>query len=468
MWARASQLLLLMAAAGLTGCRTLAPQEHLNALPGIAGQLARQQAVTAFDEAMALAAELRFAPAGEKFQQALDHSLRGGDTNGAAEAMFWLGYCREKQQRRDEAVELYRRLYAASADAGSRCDALRRIAEIQCNCTGAWREGLATYRRIVREFPTPPPPAPYPTNRTCGPLNGTHLLDFDLVAFTHARLLAGAKTAAQAAGLREEFARLAPQRDTIRFHTLYQLARRLRRLGGEKRADEIEARLGLCEAWLVVGPFNGCDPPGQAGEQARQVPADLAGLPRLARIWRLLSRPMRSQIRTSYEPETDCLAHRIASTRGYRVASHDGRPGRAMWISPDDAMLHRTWQADGALYALTCVHSPKDQPARLRVAVSGFARAWLNGKSVLATDVLDYPVMDQHVGAIRLRAGTNQLLVKFVPWSRSYRSYVRVTGTSGWSLPGVTCSAPPAPAGNRAKSDFLRPRGATAKKPAEP
>ena len=374
------------------------------------------------------------------------------------------GCCRFNQGKEDwaGAIRLYRDLYDTAADAGTRCDALRRIAEIQCNCLGLWPEGLATYRRIVRELPKPPAPSPFSTNRTCGPLNGTHLIDFDIVEFTHQRLLEKIDDPPQAIRLRDQFDKLAPQRDTIRFHTLYQLEQRLRRLGATAEADEIKAKLGLCEVWVVVGPFNGDGSSGGSpGGEVAEIPPDLVGLRRLVRVWRRLPEAMCWQIRTPYAPEKDILAGKIDLARMYRLRARDGRRGSAMWIRPTSPLLHKTWTADGALYAMAYVHCPKAQPGRLRMAISGFARAWLNGRSVLATDVLDYPVMDQHVGAVQLKAGRNQLVVKLVPWDKTFRSYLRITDKTGWSLPGIRYSAPQVPPGNWAGCDFLR-------KPAEP
>ena len=128
MWAKASQLLLLIAAA-LGGCAMEAPEP--NQYKFAPARIARQREAAILEEAVALAAELRFEPAAEKFQQVLDRSLPAGDRQHACEAMFWLGYCREKQGRRTEAVELYQRVI--SDFAGSRAAALaqQRLSQLQ-------------------------------------------------------------------------------------------------------------------------------------------------------------------------------------------------------------------------------------------------------------------------------------------------------------------------------------------------
>ncbi len=49
------------------------------------------------------------------------------DRRHAAAAVFWLGYCREKQRRPDEAAALYRRLTGEYADEPAARQAARRL-----------------------------------------------------------------------------------------------------------------------------------------------------------------------------------------------------------------------------------------------------------------------------------------------------------------------------------------------------
>jgi hypothetical protein len=77
-------------------------------------------------------------------------------------------------------VELYEELYRTSKDPGSKADALRRKAEVQCYQQKRIMDGLKTYRRIIEEFPTAPPPSPYWTYRTCAPHCGTEALVEDV------------------------------------------------------------------------------------------------------------------------------------------------------------------------------------------------------------------------------------------------------------------------------------------------
>jgi hypothetical protein len=72
------------------------------------------------------------------------------------------------------AVELYDELYEQSTDAGSKSEALRRKAELQCSYAGDLEGGLATYRQLLAEFPDivadrPHWASDYWTYRTCEP-----------------------------------------------------------------------------------------------------------------------------------------------------------------------------------------------------------------------------------------------------------------------------------------------------------
>ncbi|NQT18372.1 MAG: tetratricopeptide repeat protein, partial [Planctomycetes bacterium] len=346
------------------------------------------------------------------------------------------------------AIKLYQQLYETDEHPGCKCDALRRIAEIQCNFTGEWQEGLATYSRMLREFPEDPPgPHRSWTNRTCGPLNGTFLIEHDLVDFSFPSLMGRADTPEEAARIREEFVRLGPDNDGIRFHTLHYLEGALRRLGNDKQADEIKKQVGLCETWAVVGPFNGTN--GAAEQTVEEIPDAFNRS-------RHLSEAIRTQMQTSYAPEKDKPAGGADVSAEYDVTAADGRRGKGMWIGASGTMLLNTWEIPGAFYAFAEVNSPAQQAGQLRVAISGFARAWLNGRHVLDTNIVDYPVLDQNIAPVQLKAGRNHLLMKFVPWDRAYGSFVRITDEQGVALPDVTYSTPDVPAENVRKSDFLR------------
>lgn len=63
----------------------------------------------ALDDAIARVAELQYAQAATALEGLVERFRAGGDGPRCAEAMFWLGYCHEKQARPHEARELYSR-----------------------------------------------------------------------------------------------------------------------------------------------------------------------------------------------------------------------------------------------------------------------------------------------------------------------------------------------------------------------
>ena len=116
MWARTAIGLLIAAALG--GCATAQPSaEMTRRLP----PRAMQRDVAAVDEAIALAANFEYEAAAARLQQALPRFEAAGDGRRAAESMFWLAFCREKQGRTYQARSLYRRVaekYPRQAAAG--------------------------------------------------------------------------------------------------------------------------------------------------------------------------------------------------------------------------------------------------------------------------------------------------------------------------------------------------------------
>ena len=71
---------------------------------------ANQANLATFNEAVALAEALRYEAAAGKFQRVFDNFALAGDRQRAAESLFWIGFCREKQRRLGEAREIYLRL----------------------------------------------------------------------------------------------------------------------------------------------------------------------------------------------------------------------------------------------------------------------------------------------------------------------------------------------------------------------
>ena len=307
-----------------------------------------------------------------------------------------------------------------------------------------WREGLKNYRRLIDEFPEDPEESPYRTCRTCGGIfNGTSLIDYNIMlpggpnsANSHHGLLSEAKTPEDAIALSKEFIQLAPELDTIRYHGLYQLAGSLRRLGDSRKADEAMAELGLCDRWLVAGPFH------TKGDDSR---------------------------RMVFEAELDALRGSVDVTKEYPAATEDGRDGIAMWsrtssVSGDEVLeTHPRYHfvtAVGAIYALTNVTCPRPRKAQIRVGTSGQCRVWISGRVVPTGEVQELPsaLVDANVWPIDLQAGEHQLLIRF-DLSGNYGSnqnYVRLTTRDGHRLKDISYSVPAVSDDNRSRSTFMK------------
>lgn len=96
----------------------------------VATTMPAAEAVKVFDQALALVADLRYEQAGAKFRSVVDSLDEAGDHRRAAEAVFWFGYCREKQGYLDSAKKLYKRLiekFPNSAAAGGATDRLAAL-----------------------------------------------------------------------------------------------------------------------------------------------------------------------------------------------------------------------------------------------------------------------------------------------------------------------------------------------------
>ena len=77
--------------------------------PGVRAASGAQN-VAAFDDAVNLAARLRYDEAADKFARVLVRFEAAGDRRRAAETMFWLGYCYEKTGRAQDAADSYQKV----------------------------------------------------------------------------------------------------------------------------------------------------------------------------------------------------------------------------------------------------------------------------------------------------------------------------------------------------------------------
>lgn len=83
--------------------------------------------MTSFDEGVAMAKNLQFDRAAGRFATLVNMFEASGEDNRAAEALFWLAYCREKQNRTREAALLYQRVLRKYADSPASREADRRL-----------------------------------------------------------------------------------------------------------------------------------------------------------------------------------------------------------------------------------------------------------------------------------------------------------------------------------------------------
>ncbi len=385
--------------------------------------------------------------------------------------------CQFSQGAQDwpRAVELYQDIYDTSDEPASRGDALARIAEIQLTRTGQWREGLATWRRIAEEFPQPVGRSIHETARGCGRAMSE---DYFLITFAYWPAIKDLTSADEAIATRDEFVRLAPQTESIRIGTLLHLAGLLRQLGDTGRAAEIFAQLGFCENWLVVGPFSGNDTLTSDDLRAANLPGELQPMATSPGPWwdDKASESMIREMLTVYPPEQDFLTDQLDLQKVYTAAPvceidpgqrnrregpllPEHREGTAAWVGSSALTPTEIWEATGTVYGLAYVNSSAAQAAQLRAGLTGRLKAWLNGQLVLANDELhDYASMDSFIAPVQLKAGRNELFVKFTPYGTDEPVPVRITDEDGAAPDGVSFSAPAEPQGARSRCEFLKPQ----------
>jgi tetratricopeptide (TPR) repeat protein len=123
-------LAVVLLPATLVGCASRAPFGWSGAKRDRPAILVEVQDRAAFEEGIALVAELKYAEAQEKFAQALTWYQASGDRPRAAETMFWQAFCHEKLNRTDQARELYGRvirMYRGTPAASHASDRLARL-----------------------------------------------------------------------------------------------------------------------------------------------------------------------------------------------------------------------------------------------------------------------------------------------------------------------------------------------------
>ena len=122
---------LLSLTAMLAGCAAQAPpadyRQYQPAAAGTVGPVPPSRDRLALEAAVALAADLKYDQAADRLAELIPRLHAAGDRTHAAEAMFWLGYCLEKQQRYDLAQHWYRRVGSTYPDTPAARQAARRL-----------------------------------------------------------------------------------------------------------------------------------------------------------------------------------------------------------------------------------------------------------------------------------------------------------------------------------------------------
>jgi len=138
-------------------------------------------------------------------------------------------------------------------------------------------------------------------------------------------------------------------------------------------------------------------------------------------------------------------------------AEYDGLNAKVKWRPMPDAMVklddYQLINFDRGMkpkdrataYAMTYVISPDDREAELRVGSSDPITIGINGARVIDKYVFRRCAPDQEVATVRLRRGTNQLLVKTSDRDREWQVRLRFTDKAGKPMRDLRFSREPAP-----------------------
>lgn len=120
----------------------------------------------AFDEAMGLLAELKYAEAGDRFADVLVRFEAAGDSVRTAETIFWVGFCREKEGRLVESKACYERVLREYPQSPVARRASERLSRLPPGLP--WMPPASPFAApAVR--PAPPPGTAEPSPRPAGP-----------------------------------------------------------------------------------------------------------------------------------------------------------------------------------------------------------------------------------------------------------------------------------------------------------
>jgi hypothetical protein len=183
------------------------------------------------------------------------------------------------------------------------------------------------------------------------------------------------------------------------------IAKNLKSLGVEV---DLAAHFGFIRQWLLIGPF---DSSGGAGFQKEFPPekgVDLAAI-----------YPGKKQTAVGWTAYT--------TADPYGVVDLNKALGKHM---------------GAAAYAFAAVISASERPVQVRAGSQNAIKMFLNGKQIFFREEYHHGMlMDQHIGAGKLRAGRNEFLIKVCQneqtddWAQSWSFQVRICDQTGGTLP---------------------------------
>jgi len=145
---------------------------------------------------------------------------------------------------------------------------------------------------------------------------------------------------------------------------------------------------------------------------------------------------------TAYPVEADFVAGKLSE-------SYPGKVGAVSWVSEssdspeglvDLAKIYNN-EKGCIVYGVAEVNSPADVECQLRVGCINAQKVWVNGQLVIANEVYHTGMqVDQYVAPIKLKAGSNRILIKVCQneqkeaWAQRYIFQARICDSTGKAL----------------------------------
>jgi hypothetical protein len=95
-----------------------------------------------------------------------------------------------------------------------------------------------------------------------------------------------------------------------------------------------------------------------------------------------------------------------------------------------------------AAYLKTKLTAPEEQDALLLLGSDDGVKAWLNGVVVHTNDVNRGDTPDQDIAPVRLKQGSNDLMLKITQGGGGWGAHARIVGTDARPIQGLTTAAP--------------------------